>query len=148
MPCIPLSHHAYHTLLCFSTELASGNIERQPIMGWLRVSQNSNRAHCLQQNHPFCEYPEQYCTFSCKIVKTLGIKCDFKSFMNPGVKTSTLNCQQEVTDSDHYNISKPLMLKTWVMIGSTLQRHTKYSLSKYVNKASRVRQTPKKPQQL
>ena len=91
----------------------------------------------LATEHPSCEYPEQYCTFSCKTVKTLGIKRGFKSFMNPGVKTSILNCQQEVSDSDHYNISKPLMLKTCVMIGSTLQRHTKYSLSKYVNEVSR-----------
>ena len=137
MPCIPLSHHAYHTLVCFSTELANGSTEHQPIVGWLRVSQNSNWAHCLPQNHPSCEYPEQYCTFSCKTVKTLGIKRGFNSFINPGVKTSILNCQQEVSDSDHYNISKPLMLKTCVMIGSTLQRHTKYSLSKYVNEVSR-----------
>lgn len=52
--------------------------------------------------------------------KTLGIKYDFKSIMYLGVRTPILSCWQEVTDCDHFNISKPLMLKTCVMTGSML----------------------------
>lgn len=64
--------------------------------------------------------PNNTVHFVVKESKTIGIKYDFKSIMYLGVKTSILNCWQEVTDCDHFNISKPLMLKTCVMIGSTL----------------------------